>query len=351
MLEETLTLFKVVSQSFKNKTGPSLTADVVLPLISTFSNDIVVFALFTFILEFFPTYFKFFRVKLDFLLSTNLNLESFSFIKLFPPPSISITLVPTVISFPEISMSFAKYILVFVGSAVISYYHCTGNKGGNCKSDYINETKIDKAISEVLKLIIIPQHIRENISNSLKIVHAKKNGYSKEVKAKIQKQIITLENRIEKAFLEKLDGNIPHDFWKANNDKWQAEKDKLYIQLEEINKLDKRFYEQSDSLLSFTDNAYDYYLKGNNEQKRRIIEIISDKISYKDKNFDIELKPVFQTIAENQYKLRTENNNNRTLETSTKKGLETNSCPNNRKNSPGWTRTSNPSINSRMLRH
>ena len=120
MLEETLTLFKVVSQSFKNKTGPSLTADVVLPLISTFSNDIVVFALFTFILEFFPTYFKFFRVKLDFLLSTNLNLESFSFIKLFPPPSISITLVPTVISFPEISMSFAKYIFVFVGSAVIS---------------------------------------------------------------------------------------------------------------------------------------------------------------------------------------------------------------------------------------
>lgn len=31
------------------------------------------------------------------------------------------------------------------------------------------------------------------------------------------------------------------------------------------------------------------------------------------------------------------NVNNRTSETGTKKGLETNSCPNNRKNSPGWT--------------
>lgn len=65
----------------------------------------------------------------------------------------------------------------------------------------------------------------------------------------------------------------------------------------------------------------------------RIIEIISDKISYKDKKFDIELKPVFQTIAENQYKLRTENNNNRTLETGTKKGLEPDSTPKYRKNS------------------
>ena len=81
------------------------------------------------------------------------------------------------------------------------------------------------------------------------------------------------------------------------------------------------------------------------------MEIISEEITYKDKKFDIELKPVFQTIAENQYKLRTENNNNRTLETGIKKGLETNSCPNNRKNSPGWTRTNSLPVNSRLLRH
>lgn len=34
-----------------------------------------------------------------------------------------------------------------------------------------------------------------------------------------------------------------------------------------------------------------------------------------------------------------------------KKGLEGDLSPNVLKNSPGWTRTSNPSINSRMLRH
>ena len=33
------------------------------------------------------------------------------------------------------------------------------------------------------------------------------------------------------------------------------------------------------------------------------------------------------------------------------KGVEVNSTPKAIKNSPGWTRTSNPSINSRMLRH
>ena len=64
------------------------------------------------------------------------------------------------------------------------------------------------------------------------------------------------------------------------------------------------------------------------------MEIISEEITYKDKNFDIKLKPIFQTIAENQYNWEQKNANNRTSEIGIKKGLETNSCPNNRKKTP-----------------
>lgn len=49
-------------------------------------------------------------------------------------------------------------------------------------------------------------------------------------------------------------------------------------------------------------------------QKRKILEIISDEITYKDKTFNVKLKPIFQTIAENQYNLAHDFSNNRTLE-------------------------------------
>lgn len=49
------------------------------------------------------------------------------------------------------------------------------------------------------------------------------------------------------------------------------------------------------------------------------MEIISEEITYKDKNFDIKLKPIFQTIVENQYNLEQKNANNRTLETGCKR--------------------------------
>ena len=54
-----------------------------------------------------------------------------------------------------------------------------------------------------------------------KTFDTEKNGYSKDVKASIIKQIQVLENRIEEAFTLKLDGNITHDFWKSQNDKWR----------------------------------------------------------------------------------------------------------------------------------
>ena len=65
--------------------------------------------------------------------------------------------------------------------------------------------------------------------------------------------------------------------------------------------LDKAFYDKADTLLSFTDNAHDYFLKGNLFQKRKIMEIISEQITYKDKNFDIKLKPIFQMYQDLQF--------------------------------------------------
>ena len=175
--------------------------------------------------------------------------------------------------------------------------------------------------------------------------------YSKEVKNNIIKQIQTLENRIENAFELKLDGTITHDFWKSQNDKWQNEKDRLKIQLDEIDRLDREFYEKADIMLGFTDNAYKYFLKGNTAQKRKILEIISEEITYKDKKFDIKLRPIFQTIAENQYKLSLKYANNRTSEAGIKKELEVNSSSKSIKNSSGGTRTYNLSVNSRLLCH
>lgn len=220
------------------------------------------------------------------------------------------------------------------GNPKYIYYHCTGNRGENCNKDWTSEETLDNAISEVIKLIVIPMGVRENIVKGLKTIHEKKNDYSEQVKNNLLQQIKRLDNRIEQAYNDKLDGIRSYDEWKPLNDKWTAERDKLYIQLNEMNELDKQFYQKTDMLLGFTENVHGYFKKGNFDQRRRILEIISDGITYKDGELNIKLKPVFQSIVENQYISAQKMNNNRNAETGIIKGVEIPSTPLNEKFSP-----------------
>ena len=101
--------------------------------------------------------------------------------------------------------------------------------------------------------------VRENIAKGLKRVHEKKHDYSEQVKNNILQQIKRLENRITQAYNDKLDGVITYDEWHPLNKKWTEEKDKLFIQLNEMKELDKQFYQKTDMLLGFTENVHKYF--------------------------------------------------------------------------------------------
>ena len=57
------------------------------------------------------------------------------------------------------------------------YYHCTGNRGGDCMSDYTTEDAIDTVVTNVIKQIVIPTEIKNDILKELKLIHEIKNEY------------------------------------------------------------------------------------------------------------------------------------------------------------------------------
>ena len=177
------------------------------------------------------------------------------------------------------------------------YYHCNGLKDSDCKrSSYINQNDIDAAIEEFIKRLKLDRQTINTILDAVKEIHTKKCSYDQETAETINKQIQVLSKRIEHAYIDKADGNIPEDFWRENYHKWHAQKDELYEKLKRVNNAGLKYYESCELILKFCEDAPSLFMSANDEDKRTIINIVFANLKYKDRKLLLEPFSVFYDI-------------------------------------------------------
>ena len=178
------------------------------------------------------------------------------------------------------------------------YYHCTGNRGGDCKKDsYVREELVDKAVLDILKLITIPDEVANAVFEGLKQVHKEKGMDMETNKKLLRKRIDKIDKTIKDAFESGM-----HKFSQSlqkNIEEWETERRKLILEEQEVLKTTKTFFEQSNQLLEFCKDCHSAFLKGNAELKRKIIKIVCSNFSYDGSNIVIEPNPIFKAVIKN----------------------------------------------------
>lgn len=183
------------------------------------------------------------------------------------------------------------------------YYHCTG-KGNNktCKKNsYINESKIDKFIVEILKqLENIPQELIEEIKGNLKEIHELKNNYSNTTQDNIYKRIKEIDKMIQNGYkrMLKSSNEAENELWNTTYAELRTEREQLMKKLSCIDKADDEFYKQSDLILKFCKNASKIFMKATPTEKRTICEIIGSNFKANAHDIDITLYPIFYDVIE-----------------------------------------------------
>ncbi len=134
--------------------------------------------------------------------------------------------------------------------------------------------------------------------SAVREIHAKKNNYNIETTQTINKQIEAIQRRITRTYEDKVDGIISEDFWRFQNQIWHAQKDDLYRQLRKINEFDEHFYNEAETLLNWCKDSYNAFLKGTQEDKRFIAQILVSNFSYEDKKLSVEPYSVFYNMLD-----------------------------------------------------
>lgn len=84
-----------------------------------------------------------------------------------------------------------------------------------------------------------------------------------------------------------------------NIEEWEQERRKLIIEEQEAIKIDMTFFVKSNCLLNFCKDCHNTFLKGNAEQKRKIVKIVCSNFSYDGEKLLIEPNPVFKLLIKN----------------------------------------------------
>lgn len=176
------------------------------------------------------------------------------------------------------------------------YYHCTGNKGGNCKRHYIRQEVIENAIAEILNKLYISDDDIIRVKDTVKEILQLTEKYDENKIDTLNATIKKLKTRLNKLYIDKIDGVIDNEFYNENKKAWQSELDDAEIGLKAILKNNNYFIEDVSHVLELCKNASELYLNESPDEKRKLVNLLCSNLSFDGENLHIELKSAFGEI-------------------------------------------------------
>ena len=181
------------------------------------------------------------------------------------------------------------------------YYHCTGNKGGECKRNYLKESYLEELFLNTLDSLTVPSEAMPLIVDQLKRQVGLENQYAEKSLEAIETQIKTLKNRLDKLLNAFLDGTIDELTYKQKRADFETELDELLVKQKTLNEYSIKVVKFSEKLLELFKNARSKYLAASFEKKQELIKLVCSNFYYDGSNLTIEIKKAFQPIVKIAY--------------------------------------------------
>jgi site-specific DNA recombinase len=178
------------------------------------------------------------------------------------------------------------------------YYHCTGGKG-KCeeKKNYIRQENLLEQFDEVVKQISLDEEQKNWIIEALKLSLEDEKEYNQERINSLNVQKSKIKSRLEKIYIDKLDGTITNEFWQERHTQWNNELETIQVVLNAHEKTSVKYLEEGIKILELCTNAYRLYSKKIPEDKVKLLKILLSNSTLKGGKIGYEYKKPFDILA------------------------------------------------------
>jgi site-specific DNA recombinase len=161
------------------------------------------------------------------------------------------------------------------------YDHYTGNKG-KCPEKYVREEEIARQFGEALQAIQPDGEIFSWIVTALKESHQEAKRYHDECVAAFQKQYQKLQDRLDRMYIDKLDGSIPQNQFDHMSESFRKEQSDLLRQIEQHQHANQTYVDEGVQLLELAQRATNLYERQEMREKRRLLDFVFSNSTWKD---------------------------------------------------------------------
>jgi site-specific DNA recombinase len=159
------------------------------------------------------------------------------------------------------------------------YYRCTGHRG-KCALPRFREEDIALKLGEPLKGLQVPQEVVSQIVAAIRSdeAHAVANRSSE--LSRLEGRLTAIRNRMDAAYIDKLDGKIPEDFWNRKMTDWRMEEQKVRLAIDGLKNAergDKAL--DAERIFELANKAYSLYVSEDLTEKAKLLRMLFSNCS------------------------------------------------------------------------
>ncbi len=176
------------------------------------------------------------------------------------------------------------------------YGHC--NKYHNCpvKAWYKESELLNQILPAFKELKITNPKLLEWVRRALKESHVDIVQYSEAAISESQKQMVLIQNRLERLYDDKLDQKISEEMYSRKFEQYTLEKETIVKALGKHSKANDKYQELGSLLFDVSQKADELFVKAGIEQKRKMINLALTSIKIKDGLLSYEYTEPFKLL-------------------------------------------------------
>ncbi len=154
-----------------------------------------------------------------------------------------------------------------------TYYRCTGYRG-KCELPYFREEELGDRLAVTLRNIHIPDDVLLQLEKSLLTDKGREEAIRQEQSERLKQRLAAVRHRLDQAYLDKLDGKIPEEYWTRKSAEWIAEEQQILLAVRGLEQAKPERILDAVRTLELANKAYFLYLRQEPAEKAKLLKMV-----------------------------------------------------------------------------